>query len=116
MANPLLELHSRAPRKGLGMELGLIGLGRMGSNMARRLLKGGHRVVVYNRSPGPAEALKGEGAVAAYSLEELVEQLASPGRCGSWCRRGRHGNGDHQGLGPPPGPRRHHHRGRKLLL
>ena len=60
------------------MDLGLVGLGRMGSNMAQRLLKGGHRVVVYDRSPGPTDALKGEGAVATYSLAELVEQLPSP--------------------------------------
>ena len=60
------------------MDLGLVGLGRMGSNMALRLLKGGHRVVAYDQTPEPADALKGEGAVATYSLEELVEQLPSP--------------------------------------
>ncbi len=46
--------------------------------MAQRLLKGGHRVVVYDRSPAPIEALKGKGAVAAYSLDEIVGQLAAP--------------------------------------
>ncbi len=61
------------------MELGLIGLGRMGANMAIRLLQGGHRVVVYNRSYAKAEELaQAHGAVAARSLEELVAALAPP--------------------------------------
>ncbi len=60
------------------MELGLIGLGRMGSNMARRLVKGDHRVVVYDRNAEAAEALKREGAQAAYSLEEVAEELTPP--------------------------------------
>jgi 6-phosphogluconate dehydrogenase len=60
------------------MELGLIGLGRMGAGMARRLLRNGHRVVVNNRSPDPIKALVVEGAVGAYSVEELVGALAAP--------------------------------------
>jgi 6-phosphogluconate dehydrogenase len=60
------------------MELGLIGLGRMGAGMARRLLRGGHRVVVNNRSPDPIKELEADGAVAAYSVEELVGALATP--------------------------------------
>jgi 6-phosphogluconate dehydrogenase len=60
------------------MELGLIGLGRMGAGMARRLLRGGHRVVVNNRSPDPIKALEVEGAVGAYSVEDLVGALAAP--------------------------------------
>ena len=60
------------------MELGLIGLGRMGAGMARRLLRNGHRVVVNNRSPDPIKALEAEGAVGAYSVEELVGALAAP--------------------------------------
>jgi 6-phosphogluconate dehydrogenase len=60
------------------MELGLIGLGRMGAGMARRLLRGGHRVVVNNRSPDPIKALEAEGAVGAYSVEDLVGALAAP--------------------------------------
>jgi len=57
------------------MELGLIGLGRMGANMAKRLLQGGHRLVVYNRSAGPVQAAVAEGAVGASSLEDLVSKL-----------------------------------------
>ncbi|MGV1098966.1 phosphogluconate dehydrogenase (NAD(+)-dependent, decarboxylating) [Thiovibrio sp. JS02] len=60
------------------MQIGMIGLGRMGMNMARRLLAGGHAVVAYNRSPEKAEALAGDGAVAAYSVEELVAALTPP--------------------------------------
>jgi 6-phosphogluconate dehydrogenase len=60
------------------MELGLIGLGRMGAGMARRLLRGGHRVVVNNRSPGPIKELEAEGAEGAYSFEELVGKLSAP--------------------------------------
>lgn len=60
------------------METGFVGLGRMGANMARRLLLGGHTVVVSNRSPGPVETLASEGAVPAWSRAELVERLAPP--------------------------------------
>ena len=60
------------------MELGLIGLGRMGAGMARRLLRNGHRVVVNNRSPDPIKALEAEGAVGAYAVEDLVGALAAP--------------------------------------
>ncbi len=60
------------------MQLGLIGLGRMGANMARRWLAGGHECVGYAREPADAEALRGEGMVAAASLAELVGQLAPP--------------------------------------
>jgi 6-phosphogluconate dehydrogenase len=60
------------------MQLGMIGLGRMGSNMVRRLLKGGHQCVVFNRSHKPvAEAVK-EGAIATGSLAELAGKLAKP--------------------------------------
>ena len=60
------------------MQLGMIGLGRMGANMVRRLLKGGHQCVVYNRSPGPVKELAAEGAVGATSLADLVKKLEKP--------------------------------------
>ncbi|MGQ9627052.1 MAG: phosphogluconate dehydrogenase (NAD(+)-dependent, decarboxylating) [Anaerolineae bacterium] len=62
------------------MELGIVGLGRMGSNMARRLARGGHRVVAYNRTPEKAYALAKEepNVVAVTSLEEIATQLAPP--------------------------------------
>lgn len=60
------------------MDIGLIGLGRMGQGMARRWLRGGHRVVVNNRSHGPIKELEGDGAEGAYSIEELVRKLPTP--------------------------------------
>jgi 6-phosphogluconate dehydrogenase len=60
------------------MDVGMIGLGRMGANMVRRLQLHGHRVVVHNRSPEPIDELASEGAVPAYTLEELVDQLEAP--------------------------------------
>ncbi|MFZ1700910.1 MAG: decarboxylating 6-phosphogluconate dehydrogenase [Pyrinomonadaceae bacterium] len=60
------------------MQCGMIGLGRMGGNMARRLLRGGHDVVVSNRSQEPVEELKSEGAVGASSVKDLVEKLEAP--------------------------------------
>jgi 6-phosphogluconate dehydrogenase len=60
------------------MQLGMVGLGRMGANMVRRLLKGGHRCVVYNRSPGPVNELVRENAVGSSSLEELAAKLDKP--------------------------------------
>ena len=49
------------------MQCGMIGLGRMGANMARRLVRGGHEVVVSNRSPEPVEQLEAKGAVGAFA-------------------------------------------------
>ena len=60
------------------MELGFIGLGRMGMNMVIRLVRGGHRVVVYNRSPEKVREATGHGAVGAASVADLVAQLAQP--------------------------------------
>jgi 6-phosphogluconate dehydrogenase len=60
------------------MELAIIGLGRMGMNMARRLLKGDHQVIAYNRTPKKTDEIVKEGAIGAYSLSELVEKLSPP--------------------------------------
>jgi 6-phosphogluconate dehydrogenase len=60
------------------MKIGMIGLGRMGMNMVRRLLRGGHEVIAYNRSPEKTEEIAKEGAVAAFSLSDLVEKLPTP--------------------------------------
>jgi len=60
------------------MQLGMIGLGRMGANIVRRLQKAGHTCVVYDRDPKPGEALAKEGATAASSLEDLVGKLNAP--------------------------------------
>jgi 6-phosphogluconate dehydrogenase len=60
------------------MELAMMGLGKMGGNMASRLLRGGHRVVVHNRSPEPVRAAEAEGAEAATTLEDIVARLSAP--------------------------------------
>jgi 6-phosphogluconate dehydrogenase len=60
------------------MQLGMIGLGRMGANMTRRLLKGGHECVVFNRSPKPVEELVKEHAIGAADLADLVKKLEKP--------------------------------------
>ena len=60
------------------MQLGFVGLGRMGGNMVHRLARDGHQVVAYNRSPGPVEQAVSHGAVGATSLEDLVSKLATP--------------------------------------
>src|SRR5690348_14680401 len=57
------------------MELGIYGLGRMGGNMATRLVRGGQRVVAANRSPGPVKEAEANGAIPAYSIEEMVQKL-----------------------------------------
>src|SRR6516164_3227407 len=60
------------------MQLGMIGLGRMGANMVRRLLKGGHHCVVFDRSAQAVAELVKEKAIGAGSLAEFVKQLAKP--------------------------------------
>jgi 6-phosphogluconate dehydrogenase len=60
------------------MQLGMIGLGRMGANIVRRLMRNGHACVVYDRDPAPGQALAGEGAHAVSALGELVSSLAAP--------------------------------------
>jgi 6-phosphogluconate dehydrogenase len=60
------------------MQLGMIGLGRMGANLVRRLLGGGHRCVVYDRNPGVVRSLEAEGAAGAESLAGFVAELDRP--------------------------------------
>lgn len=57
------------------IEVGFVGLGRMGLNMARRLLQSGHRVIAYNRTMEKVEELAQKGAIPAQSLEQVVTQL-----------------------------------------
>ena len=60
------------------MQIAIIGLGRMGMNMAKRLLLGGHEVVAFNRTPSKTDQLVKEGAIGAYSLSEIVDKLSNP--------------------------------------
>ena len=60
------------------MQIGMMGLGRMGANMVRRLMRDGHECVVYDISPASVKSLQDEGAIGAGSLEEFVQKLAKP--------------------------------------
>jgi 6-phosphogluconate dehydrogenase len=62
----------------MAMELGMVGLGRMGANMARRLMHDGHRLVVFDVNPDAVSELAGEGAESASSLEDLAAKLSAP--------------------------------------
>ncbi|MBY0493223.1 MAG: decarboxylating 6-phosphogluconate dehydrogenase [Cyanobacteria bacterium] len=60
------------------MQIGMIGLGRMGSNMVKRLVRAGHSAVVHDRSPEARAALEGDGAINAASLDVFVKELQPP--------------------------------------
>jgi len=60
------------------MQIGMVGLGRMGANMVRRLLRGGHECVVYDANPGNVKQLASEGAVASSSMRDFVRKLETP--------------------------------------
>ena len=60
------------------MELGMIGLGRMGANMTERLLRGGHKLITYDRSPEAIQRCVDKGALGAHSLADFVKQVSLP--------------------------------------
>ena len=60
------------------MQLGMVGLGRMGANLSRRLMRNGHEVVAYDVNADPVRLLEGEGAIGTGSLEDLVSKLSKP--------------------------------------
>ena len=60
------------------MELGIVGLGRMGANMARRLMRDGHKIVAYDVNPEAVAELAGEGAEGAASLQDLASAMTAP--------------------------------------
>src|SRR5205807_956998 len=65
-------------RRRFRLQIGMIGLGRMGANMSRRLMKGGHTCVVFDRDASKVAEVEKEGARGARSLEDCVNQLAAP--------------------------------------
>jgi 6-phosphogluconate dehydrogenase len=60
------------------MQLGMIGLGRMGANMVKRLLRGGHQCIVYDHNPKASEELAKEGATPAATLDDFIAKLTVP--------------------------------------
>jgi len=60
------------------MQLGMIGLGKMGANMVRRLMRGGHHCVVFDVNPENVQRLTAEGAVGANSMDDLISRLSTP--------------------------------------
>ena len=60
------------------MEIGIVGLGRMGANIARRLMRGGHAIAAFDVNQATVKALVGEGAKGAASLQDLVSKLKAP--------------------------------------
>ncbi len=60
------------------MQIGMIGLGRMGANLVRRFMRGGHECVVYDQKPGAVDSLEQEGATGARSIEEFLTKLVKP--------------------------------------
>ena len=60
------------------MKIGVMGLGRIGANIVRRLMRHGHECVVFNRIPEKVKQLLAEGAIAAFEIAELVSQLVNP--------------------------------------
>jgi 6-phosphogluconate dehydrogenase len=66
------------------MQIGIVGLGRMGANIARRLTRTGHSCVVYDTDPTAAMALGVDGAVTATSISDLVSRLDPPESSGQW--------------------------------
>ena len=62
----------------LPMQLGMIGLGRMGANLVRRLMRDGHRCVAYDRNPNVVKGLEADGATGAESLVDFAAKLETP--------------------------------------
>src|SRR5437867_11337703 len=60
------------------MRLGMVGLGRMGANMTRRLMRGGHELVVSDLSPDNVKGIAGDGAVASSSLDDFISKAGKP--------------------------------------
>ena len=98
------------------MQLGMIGLGRMGANIVRRLMRDGHTCVVYDVSPDAVAALEAEGATGASTLEDFVAKLDVPRRAWIMVPAGEITETTVSDARGAPQRRRRHHRRRQLVL
>ena len=97
-------------------QLGMVGLGRMGANLVRRLMRDGHQCVVYDRSPGPIQQLASEGATGTSTLDEFVAALTKPRAAWVMVPAGEITGNTINQLADRMEAGRHHHRRRQLLL
>ncbi len=98
------------------MQLGMVGLGRMGANLTRRLMRDGHDVVVYDVNPDAVRLLEREGATGSASLDDLVAKLRTPRAVWIMVPAGDDHGADGERPGLAAGPRRHPDRRGQLLL
>ncbi len=98
------------------MQLGMVGLGRMGANLVRRLMRAGHECVVYDVSADAVNSLVNDGAAGSGSLEEFVQKLNAPKAAWVMVPAGELTEKTVHDLAATDGPRRHDHRRRQHLL
>ena len=98
------------------MRLGMVGLGKMGANMTRRLMRGGHEVVVTDLSADNVKKMAGEGSIASASLDDFVSKLGKPKIAWLMVPAGASHRADGSGPGPAHAAWRHPHRRRQLLF
>ncbi len=98
------------------MQIGVVGLGRMGGNISRRLMKHGHQCVVFDQNPAPGKALAGEGATVANDLKDMAAKLSKPRVVWLMLPQGPITQGAVDTLAGLLESGRHHHRRRQCLL
>src|SRR6266496_5127611 len=76
--DPRQDVGRRFDEGGRAMQLGMVGLGRMGANLTRRLMRNGHEVVAFDVNEAAVRELEGEGAVGTASLDDLLAKLSPP--------------------------------------
>ena len=98
------------------MQMGMVGLGRMGANMTRRLMRGGHQLFVSDLSADAVKGLAGEGATGSSSLEDLISKMKPPRAIWIMVPAGAATEATVQKLAQHLQARRRHHRRRQFLF